>query len=66
MQPFPVFGLTQVIEQDLAKVHDDRARRRAAESYPANNATEQSSRVMRLVSMLVPSRQPNTSTACGD
>jgi len=66
MQPFPVFGLTQVIEQDLAKVHDDRARRRAAEGYPADKATEQPSRVTRLVATLIPTRQPKTSTACGD
>jgi hypothetical protein len=66
MQPFAVFGLTQVIEQDLAKLHDDQARRRAAEGYPADKAMEQASRAARLIAMLIPSRQPKTTTACGD
>jgi len=66
MQPFPVFGLTQMIEQDLARLHDDRARQRSAEGYPTNEATEQASHVMRLIAMLISPRQPKTSTACGD
>lgn len=66
MQPFPVFGLTSVIEQDLAKLHDDRARRRAAEGYPAEKSANHPSRFARLIAMLIPSRQPKTSNACGD
>ena len=66
MQPFPVFGLTSVIEQDLAELHDNRARRRAAESFPVERLANQPSSFMRLIALLTPSRQPKTSTACGD
>jgi len=66
MQLFPVFGLTQVIEQYLARLHDDRARQRSAEGYPANKTTEQPSHAIRLIAMVIPSRQPKPSTACGD
>jgi len=66
MQPFPVFGLTSVIEQDLAKLHDDRARRRAAEGYQVEKLANQPSSFMRLIALFTPTRQPKTSNACGD
>jgi len=66
MQPFPVFGLTSVIERDLAQRHEEQARQRAAEGYPVDKAMEQPSRVTRLIALFIPTRQPKTSTACGD
>ena len=66
MQPFPVFGLTSVIERDLAELHDNRARQRAAEGYPVDKAMEQPSRVTRLIALFTPTRQLKTSNACGD
>jgi hypothetical protein len=66
MQPFPVFGLTSAIEQDLAKLHDDRARRRAAEGYPVEKPANQPSHFMRFIALFTRTRQPKTSNACGD
>jgi len=66
MQPFPVFGLARVIEQDLAKLLDDQARRRAAEGYPVEMPANQPSRVMRFTALFTPNRQPKTSNACGN
>ena len=66
MQPFPMFDVIRVVEQDLAEWHEDRARRRAAEGYPVENPADQTSRFMRLIALFTPSRQPKTSSACGD
>jgi len=66
MQPFPVFGLTSVIEQDLAKLHGDRARRRAAEGYPVEKLANQPSHFMRFIALFTLTRQPKASNACGN
>ncbi len=66
MQPFPMFDVIRVVERDLAQRLENRARQRAAEGYPVDKATQQPSRVTRLIATFTPSRQPKASTACGD
>jgi hypothetical protein len=66
MQPFPVFDVIRVAERDLAQLHNDRARKRKAEGYPVQKTVEQPSRFTRVLALIIPSRQPKPSTACGD